>query len=86
LAEVGVPNSEVFAFQGILGPAGMPPAVVTRLNSELNRSFSTPAVMKRFSDFGMEAMPGTPQQFAELSRAESKRWGPIIKAAGIKLD
>ncbi|MDM0078317.1 tripartite tricarboxylate transporter substrate binding protein [Variovorax sp. J2P1-59] len=86
LAEVGVPNSEVFAFQGILGPAGMPPAVVTRLNSELNRSFSTPAVMKRFSDFGMEAMPGTPQQFAALSRAESKRWGPIIKAAGIKLD
>ncbi|MDM0106748.1 tripartite tricarboxylate transporter substrate binding protein [Variovorax sp. J22R24] len=86
LAEVGVPNSEVFAFQGILGPAGMPPAVVTRLNTELNRSFSTPAVMKRFSDFGMEAMPGTPQQFAELSRAESKRWGPIIKAAGIKLD
>ncbi|MDM0000008.1 tripartite tricarboxylate transporter substrate binding protein [Variovorax sp. J22P240] len=86
LAEVGVPNSEVFAFQGILGPAGMPPAVVTRLNTELNRAFSTPAVMKRFSDFGMEAMPGTPQQFAALSRAESKRWGPIIKAAGIKLD
>jgi tripartite-type tricarboxylate transporter receptor subunit TctC len=86
LAEVGVPNTEVFAFQGILGPAGMPPAVVTRLNSELNRSFSTPAVMKRFSDFGMEAMPGTPQQFAALSRAESKRWGPIIQAAGIKLD
>ncbi|MGJ7510450.1 Bug family tripartite tricarboxylate transporter substrate binding protein [Variovorax sp. GT1P44] len=86
LAEVGVPNTEVFAFQGILGPAGMPPAVVTRLNSELNRAFSTPAVMKRFSDFGMEAMPGTPEQFAALSRAESKRWGPIIKAAGIKLD
>jgi len=31
-------------------------------------------------------MPGTPQQFAALSRAESKRWGPIIKSAGIKLD
>ena len=45
-----------------------------------------PAVQKRFSDFGMEAMPGTPQQFAALSRAESKRWGPIIKSAGIKLD
>jgi tripartite-type tricarboxylate transporter receptor subunit TctC len=86
LAEVGVPNTEVFAFQGILGPAGMPPAVVTRLNTELNRAFSTPAVMKRFADFGMEAMPGTPQQFAALSREESKRWGPIIKAAGIKLD
>src|SRR5262245_48938517 len=55
LAEVGVPNTEVFAFQGILGPAGMPPAVVNRLNADLNKSFSTPAVQKRFADFGMEA-------------------------------
>jgi len=86
LAEVGVPNTEVFAFQGILGPAGLPPAVVSKLNGDLNKAFSTPAVQKRFDDFGMEAMPGTPAQFAALSRAESKRWGPIIKQAGIKLD
>jgi tripartite-type tricarboxylate transporter receptor subunit TctC len=86
LAEVGVPNAEVFAFQGVLGPAGLPPPVVTRLNGDLNRAFSAPDVQKRFNDFGMEAMPGTPQQFAALSRAESQRWGPIIKAAGIKLD
>ena len=86
LAEVGVPNTEVLAFQGILGPAGLPAPVVSKLNTELNRTFSVPAVQKRFSDFGMEAMPGTPQQFAALSRAESKRWGPIIKSAGIKLD
>lgn len=86
LAEVGVPNTEVFAFQGILGPAGLPAPVVSKLNTELNRAFGVPAVQKRFSDFGMEAMPGTPQQFAALSRAESKRWGPIIKSAGIKLD
>lgn len=86
LAEVGVPNTEVFAFQGILGPAGLPAAVVNRLNADLNKAFSTPAVQKRFDDFGMEAMPGSPAQFAALSRAESKRWGPIIKQAGIKLD
>ncbi|MDQ0037210.1 tripartite-type tricarboxylate transporter receptor subunit TctC [Variovorax boronicumulans] len=86
LAEVGVPNTEVFAFQGILGPAGLSPAVVSKLNGDLNKAFSTSAVQKRFDDFGMEAMPGTPAQFAALSRAESKRWGPIIKQAGIKLD
>jgi tripartite-type tricarboxylate transporter receptor subunit TctC len=86
LAEVGVPNTEVFAFQGILGPAGLSPAVVNRLNADLNRAFSAPPVQKHFNDFGMEAMPGTPQQFAALSRAESQRWGPIIKAANIKLD
>ena len=86
LAEVGVPNTEVFAFQGILGPASLPPAVVARLNGDLNRAFGMPTVQKRFDDFGMEAMPGTPTQFAALSRAESRRWGPIIKTAGIKLD
>jgi tripartite-type tricarboxylate transporter receptor subunit TctC len=86
LAEVGVRNSEVFAFQGVLGPAGMPPAVVARLNGELNKAFSAPAVQKRFSDFGMEEMPGTPEQFHTLARAESTRWGPVIKAAGVKLD
>ena len=86
LAEVGVRDAEVFAFQGVLGPAGLPANVVSRLNGDLNRAMSTPAVLKRFADFGMEAMPGTPQQFQQLARAESKRWGPVIKAAGIKLD
>ena len=86
LAEVGVRDAEVFAFQGLLGPAGLPANVVNRLNGDLNKAMSTPAVLKRFADFGMEAMPGTPQQFQQLARAESRRWGPVIKAAGIKLD
>ncbi len=86
LAEVGVPDTEVYAFQGILGPAKMPPAVVQRLNAELNRALANPAVVKRMQDFGMEALPGTPEQFLAMSRAESKRWGAIIKSAGVKLD
>jgi len=86
LAEVGVRDSEVFAFQGVLGPAGMPAPVVERLNRELNKAFGDPAVRQRFDDFGMEAMPGSPEQFRNLARAESQRWGPVIKAAGVKLD
>jgi tripartite-type tricarboxylate transporter receptor subunit TctC len=86
LAEVGVRESEVFAFQGLLGPAGLPANVVARLNGDLNKSFATAAVQKRFGDIGMEAMPGTPEQFRALALAESKRWGPVIKATGVKLD
>ncbi|MDR0202203.1 MAG: tripartite tricarboxylate transporter substrate binding protein [Delftia acidovorans] len=86
LAEVGVPDTEVYAFQGILGPAKMPAAVVQRLNAELNKALANPAVVKRMQDFGMEALPGTPEQFLAMSRAESKRWGAIIKSAGVKLD
>ena len=86
LAEAGVPNTEVFAFQGILAPAGLPAAITARLNGDLNKALLNPAVVKRMNDFGMEALPGTPEQFRAMARAESKRWGEIIKAAGIKLD
>jgi len=86
LAEAGVPNTEVFAFQGILAPAGLPAAITARLNGDLNKALQSPAVVKRMADFGMEALPGTPEQFRAMARAESKRWGEIIKAAGVKLD
>jgi tripartite-type tricarboxylate transporter receptor subunit TctC len=86
LAEAGVSNVEVYAFQGLLGPAGLPDAVVTRLNSELNKALVSAAVQKRAADFGMEVLPGTPAQFKAMARAEAQRWGLIIKTAGVKLD
>ena len=86
LAEGGVKNSEVFAFQGILAPAGVPSATTGRLNAELNKALDSEAVKKRMADFSMEALPGTPDQFRAFARAESKRWGEIIRTVGIKLD
>ena len=86
LAEAGVPNVEVFAFQGLLGPAGLPDAVTARLNGELNKALVSAAVQKRAADFGMDVLPGTPGQFRAMARAEAMRWGPIIRAAGVKLD
>ena len=85
LGEVGVADTEVFAFQGILGPKGLPANVTQRLNADLNKALASPAVVKRMQDFGMEALPGTPEQFRALARAEAKRWGEVIKAAGVKL-
>jgi tripartite-type tricarboxylate transporter receptor subunit TctC len=86
LAELGISGAEVFAFQGLLGPAGMSDALVTRFNAELNKALASAEVKKRATDFGMELLPGTPAQFKALARAEAKRWGPIIKATGVKLD
>ena len=86
LAEAGVPNVEVFAFQGLLGPAGLPDVVTARLNGELNKALVSAAVQKRAADFGMDVLPGTPGQFRAMARAEAMRWGPIIRAAGVKLD
>jgi tripartite-type tricarboxylate transporter receptor subunit TctC len=86
LAEAGVAGAEVYAFQGALGPAGLPEAIVTRFNAELNKALASAEVRKRAADFGMELLPGTPAQFKAMARAEAKRWGPIIRAAGVKLD
>lgn len=86
LTELGVPDSEVFALQGLVGPAGMPSAVVARLNQELNKALADPAALKRFADFGLQTLPGTPEQFKTLARSESRRWGTVIRAAGISLD
>ncbi len=86
LAEAGVSNVEVYAFQGLLGPAGLPEAIVARLNGELNKALASAAVQKRAADFGMELLPGTPAQFKAMARAEALRWGKIIKVAGVKLD
>ncbi|HSV45804.1 MAG TPA: tripartite tricarboxylate transporter substrate-binding protein, partial [Ramlibacter sp.] len=86
LSELGVSNAEVFAFQGVLGPAGLPPAVMTRLNQELNKALADPAVGKRFSEFGFEAVRGTPEEFRKLARSEAARWGQVIRANGVSLD
>jgi tripartite-type tricarboxylate transporter receptor subunit TctC len=84
--EAGFSDVNAYAFHGLIGPAGMAPEAVARLNAELQKAMKAPKVVKLFADFGFEALPGTPQDFYKLSRAESDRWGKIIAAAGVKLD
>lgn len=86
LAEASVSGVEVYAFQGVLGPAGMPAPVVQRLNAELNQALASPAVVQRMKELGMESLAGTPTQFYTLAREEARRWGAIIKQAGVQLD
>jgi tripartite-type tricarboxylate transporter receptor subunit TctC len=85
-SEVGFKDVNAYAFHGLIGPAGMPQEAVDRINGELNKAMKAPKVTKLFADFGFEALPGTPQDFYKLSRAESERWGKIIKSAGVQLD
>jgi tripartite-type tricarboxylate transporter receptor subunit TctC len=86
LAESGVGNVEVFALQGVLGPAGLTEHVVQRLNSELNRALADPNVIKRFSEFGFEPLKTTPHEFKTMARAEASKWGSVIQQANIVLD
>lgn len=86
LTELGVADVEVFAFQGLLGPAGLPAPIVDKLNAALNQALADPAVLARFTDFGFEPLPGTPEAFKRLARSESLRWGQVIRDNNISLD
>lgn len=82
--ESGLPGFEVDFWIGILAPVGTPPAVVTRLNGEVNRILAQEDVRERLIALGTEPIGGSPQQFAALIRKDIARWAEAIKAAGVK--
>ena len=86
IAESGVPGYEVTSWNGILAPAGTPKDIVTRLNGEINRIIAVPDMKQRMIDNGYEAVGGSPEKFGDKIRAEIRKWEPVVKAAGIKVD
>ena len=80
----GLPGFEVDFWIGILAPAGTPAAVVTRLNTEVNRIIGQDDIRDRLIVLGTDPIGGTPQQFAALIRKDIARWAEAIKASGVK--
>jgi tripartite-type tricarboxylate transporter receptor subunit TctC len=70
VAASGVPGFVLTSWWGVLGPAGMPQPIVTRLNTELVRILKTEDVKKRFAVLGVDAANSTPEEFASLIRSE----------------
>lgn len=84
--ENGVSDFEASSWVALLAPSKTPRAIVTRLNTELNAVLNDPEVRERLNGMGITAAPGTPESFgAELSRDLAK-YGPVVKAAGIKAE
>ncbi|MBK5957941.1 ABC transporter substrate-binding protein [Rhodoplanes elegans] len=83
VAETVAPGFDVRPWYGIAAPAGTPPEIVGRLNTEINAILDTPAVKKRLDQEGAEATPMTPEAFGKLIQSEVVRWGDLIRAAGI---
>jgi len=69
-------------YAGAVFPAGVPSALVTKMNAEIVRVLSLPEVQERILSAGCEARTSTPEAFARFLRADIARWAPIIKAAG----
>jgi len=86
LAEQGYPNVLGGSWYGMLAPAGTPPDIVARLNTELNAILSEKPVRDSFLKQSLEASGGTPAQMAEILQSELDRWRKIADTAGITAD
>lgn len=78
-AEAGFAEFDVSLWQGVLVPAGTPPEVIARLNSEVNRALAAPDVRARIAELGADPAGGTSDQFAAFISGEMARWGKLIK-------
>ena len=82
-----LPGFDVGVWHGIVGPAGMDPALVARINAIFNQVLQVPQVRTAITEAqAAEIVGGTPQQFDAFIKSELKRWPEVVKAAGIKAE
>jgi tripartite-type tricarboxylate transporter receptor subunit TctC len=86
MKELGHGDLEVETWYGMFAPAGTPPAVVARINADLNALLKQPDVRALLEKQGMNPAGGPPERFAGLVKSELVRWSRVVKAAGIKAD
>jgi tripartite-type tricarboxylate transporter receptor subunit TctC len=82
----GLAGFDATAWQGLVGPAGMPPEVVARLNDAFNKVMVMPAVRNKLVEGGLEPTGGTPEQFKRFISDEIAKWVKIAKDVGAKVD
>jgi tripartite-type tricarboxylate transporter receptor subunit TctC len=86
VAESGYPGYEVTSWYAIFGPAGMPEAVVSRLNSEIVKGIAMPDLRDRLQNLGATPVGSTSAELAAHVRSELARWTQVVKTAGIKVE
>src|SRR5215467_1615473 len=86
LTEAGIFPAPLEVWLGVVGPAGLPPAVVTRLNGAINAALESPELRATFASLGIEARGGPPVEMAKLLAEDAPRWFEIIRLTGIRLE
>ncbi len=84
--EAGLTDFVLYSWVGLLAPAKTPKPVIDQLNQALNAALADPDVVVRLDKLGISAAPGTPAQFGDQIKRDLDRYGPVVKAARIKLD
>jgi tripartite-type tricarboxylate transporter receptor subunit TctC len=86
IAESGFPGFRTLTWNGLMAPAGTPPAIVSRLSLEVGKITATPAVAQRLVQLGVDPIGSTPQEFADTIRADIALWADAVKAANLKIE
>jgi len=86
LAESGFPAVESLAWNGLLGPASMPDAVVNKINADVNALLATDEVRQALARQGMTVVGGPASDFRRVIEGDMARWGPVIRRLGVTLD
>jgi tripartite-type tricarboxylate transporter receptor subunit TctC len=81
-----VPGYDTEVWWGLLGPAGMAPDLVAKLSHDFVAALNTEPVKERLAKLGAAPIGSSPEQFDARIRADYKKWGPIIEAAGMKAE
>ena len=87
VAEAGnLPGFEAVAWQGMAGPAGLPPAIVKRLNEAFTKVHSAPGMRERLAGAGLTPVGGTPEEFGRYVKTEITKWTKVAKDVGATVD
>jgi tripartite-type tricarboxylate transporter receptor subunit TctC len=84
--ESGYKGFDGVQWYGIVGPAKMPADVTKRLNAEINKAITSPALQQRLASEALQAMPMTPEQFGKFIQDDIAKWSALAKARNIHLD
>jgi tripartite-type tricarboxylate transporter receptor subunit TctC len=80
------PDFVSVSFTGMVAPAGVAPAIITRLNAAINESLRAPAVQATLTQLSVDIKAGTPAEFAAFLAKEKEKWLAVAQAAKIRLD
>ncbi|HMJ42304.1 MAG TPA: tripartite tricarboxylate transporter substrate binding protein [Pseudolabrys sp.] len=86
MIEAGLPEFEAVTWFGFTVPAGTPPDIVARLNTEIGKALAMPEIKKQLGQQGIDVAGGTPDAFGAYMRTEFDKWGKVVKETGASME
>ena len=86
ISETILKDFDMGAWQGVMMPAGTDSVVVNKFSSEIRKALQNPVVLKQLDDQGAQVLGSTPEQYGQYLASEIKRFGEVVKAAGVTVE